>query len=93
MLIAVVARSKAWACGISCWDCELEYRRGHVCLSVVSVVCQVEVSASVWSLVQRSPIECGDSECDHESWIKRRPCPTGGCAMVKKYILKYLDLI
>jgi len=47
MLIAVVARSKAWACGISCWDCELEYRRGHVCLSVVSVVCQVEVSASV----------------------------------------------
>jgi hypothetical protein len=32
---------------------------GHGCLSVVSVVCcQVDVSASVWSLVQRSSTEC-----------------------------------
>jgi hypothetical protein len=37
-----------------------ESRLGHGCLSVVSVVCcQVEVSATGWSLVQRSPIECG----------------------------------
>jgi hypothetical protein len=42
---------------------------GHGCLSVVSVVCcQVEVSATGWSLVQRSPIECGVSKlCDHET--------------------------
>jgi len=34
---------------------------------VVSVVyCQVEVSASGWSLVQRSPIESGVPECDLE---------------------------
>ena len=34
------------------------------CLSVVSVVCcQVEVSASSWSLVQRSPTDCGASLC------------------------------
>jgi hypothetical protein len=33
---------------------------GHGCLSLVSVVCcQVEVSATGWSLVQRSPTECG----------------------------------
>jgi hypothetical protein len=37
---------------------------GHGCLSVVSVVCcQVEVSATSWSLVQRSPTDCGASLC------------------------------
>jgi len=36
--------------------------RGHGCVSVVSVVCcQVEVSATSWSLVQRSPTDCGAS--------------------------------
>jgi len=36
-------------------------------MSVASVVCyQVEVSASGWLLVQRSPTECGVSECDRE---------------------------
>jgi hypothetical protein len=38
-------------------------RLGHGCLSVVSVVCcQVEVSATSCSLVQRSPTECGVSK-------------------------------
>jgi len=37
-------------------------------LSVVSVVCcQVEVSATSWSLVQRSPTDCGASLCDLEN--------------------------
>jgi hypothetical protein len=37
--------------------------RGHGCLSLVSVVCfQVEVSATSWSLVQRSPTVCGVSQ-------------------------------
>ena len=37
---------------------------GHGYLSVVSVVCfQVEVSATSWSLVQRSPTDCGASLC------------------------------
>jgi hypothetical protein len=36
----VAERSKAWVCSRSpAWDCELESRRGHGCLSVVSVVC------------------------------------------------------
>ena len=35
---------------------------GHGCLCVVSVVCcQVEISATSWSLVQRSPTDCGVS--------------------------------
>jgi hypothetical protein len=39
-------------------------RRGHGCLSVVSVVCcLVEVSATGRSLVQRSPTDCGVSLC------------------------------
>jgi hypothetical protein len=36
---------------------------GHGCLYLVSVVCcQVEVSATSWSLVQRSPTDCGVSQ-------------------------------
>jgi hypothetical protein len=42
---------------------EFESRPGHGCLSLVSVVCcQVEVSATSWSLVQRSPSECDVSK-------------------------------
>jgi hypothetical protein len=43
--------------------------RGHGCLSLVSAVCcQVEVSATSWSLVQRSPTECGASKkCNREA--------------------------
>jgi hypothetical protein len=53
---------------------------GHGCLSLVSVVCcQVEVSASGLSLVQRSPTICGVSECDREVSILRRPWPSKGC--------------
>ena len=57
-------------------------------MSVVSVVCcQVEVSATGWSLVQRSPTECGVSECDREASIMRRPRPTRGCCAMKKKVL------
>jgi hypothetical protein len=40
--------------------------------------CQTEVSASRWSLIQRSPAECGVSECDREAPIMGRSWPTGG---------------
>jgi len=84
----VAARSKAWVCGHSLAGIVGSNSAGgmDVCLSLVSVVrCQVEVSALGWSLVQRSPNECGVSECDCESSIIRRPWPTGGCcAMVLK---------
>jgi hypothetical protein len=54
---------------LACWDCGFESRRGHGCLSLMSVVCcQEEVSATGWSLFQRSPTECGVSEvCDSET--------------------------
>jgi hypothetical protein len=46
----------------------------------VSVLCcQVEVSATGRSLVQRGPTECCLSECDCEASTVRRPWPTGGC--------------
>jgi hypothetical protein len=60
------------------WDCGFESRRKHGCLSLASVVfCQVDVSASGWSFVQRSFTECGVSECDREASIMRRPWPIG----------------
>ena len=60
--------------------------RGHGCLFVVSVVCcQVEVSAMNWSLVQRSPTDCGASLCDLENSRMRRPWPAlGRSATAKK---------
>jgi hypothetical protein len=55
------------------------------------VCCQVEVSATGWSLVQRSPTECGVSECDREASIMRRPRPQRGCrAIGKKCIYIYV---
>jgi hypothetical protein len=54
-------------------------------LSLVSVMCcQVEVSATGRSLVQRSPTVCGVSECYREASIMRRPWPTRGCCAIKK---------
>jgi hypothetical protein len=41
---------------LACWYYGFESRRGHGCLSVVC--CQVQVSATSWSLVQRSSTEC-----------------------------------
>jgi hypothetical protein len=49
---------------LTCWDRGFESHRGHGYLSVVSVVCcQVEVSATSRSLVQRSPTDCGVGLC------------------------------
>jgi len=49
---------------LSYWDCGFESHLRHGCLSFVSVVfCHVEVSAMIWSFVQRSPTDCGASLC------------------------------
>ena len=63
--VPVAARSKALVCDHSPAEiARFESRRGHGCLSVVSVMCcQVEVSATGWSLVQRSPTYCNASLC------------------------------
>jgi hypothetical protein len=56
-------------------------------LSLVSFVCcQVEI-LSGWSLVQRSPTECGVSECDREASIMRWPWPTMAVRHGKKKVL------
>ena len=53
-------------------DCGFESRRG-----MISLLCfRVEVAATGRSLLQRSPTECGVSECDREASIMRRPSPT-----------------
>jgi hypothetical protein len=83
--IPVATSSKAWVYGRSLGGIAGSNPTGGMgaCLSVVC--CQVEVSTSGWSLVQRSPTFCGVSECDREASIMRRPWPTRGCcAMGKK---------
>jgi hypothetical protein len=86
--IPVAARSKAWVCGLSIVGIVGSNPAvGHGCLCVVSVVCcQVEVSATGWSLVQRSPTECGVSEGDREVSIMRSRTTRGCCAFGKKKI-------
>jgi hypothetical protein len=59
---SVAERSKAWLCGRSVVGIACSNPVGSMDVSFVSVVCwQVEASATGWSLVQRSPTECGVS--------------------------------
>jgi hypothetical protein len=55
-------------------------------VSVSVVCCQVEVSATTWSLVQRSPTECGVSKvCDREASKKLGGLgPQGAVQLLKK---------
>ena len=73
------------------WHCGFESHQGHGCLSLVSVVCcQVEVSVTSWSLVQRSPTDCGLS-----LWVIEEPHelgghgPLGACAKRKRFYLSF----
>jgi len=81
--IPVAVRSETWVCGRSLAEIMVSNPAGgQGCLSLVSVVrCQAQVSASAWSLVQRSLTECGVSECNLEASIIRRPWPTRGCCV------------
>jgi hypothetical protein len=83
----VAARSKAWVYGRSlAGTVGSNPAGGHGCLSLVSVVCcQIEVSVTGWSLVQRSPTECGVSECVIvKPQTMRRPRPPRGCRAIGK---------
>ena len=54
-------------------------------MSVVNVVCcQLEVSATGRSLVQRSPTDCGVSECDRGSSKMTHPRSDWGCELMTK---------
>jgi hypothetical protein len=69
----VVARSKAWAFGRVLAGIMGSNSTGgtDVCLLWVFVCCQVEVSATDWSLVQKSPTECGVSNCVWSSNLQK----------------------
>jgi hypothetical protein len=57
---------------LACCQCGFECCREQECLSLVNVVCcQIEVSGSGWSLVQRSPTICGVSVCGGKISIMR----------------------
>jgi hypothetical protein len=68
------------------WNWGFESLLGHGSLSLVRVVYyQVEISASGWSLAQRSPTECGVSNvCDRQASIMKRPWLTRGCGTLGK---------
>jgi len=70
-----------------CWDCKFESRGVHGSLPLINIVCcQVQISASGWSPIQRSLIECGVSECDREASTLKRACPIRGCRTMGKNI-------
>ena len=79
-VLLAAAPSKAWVCSrwltVIVFECRLRNR----CLSVMSVVCcQIEVSATSWSLVQRSRADCSASLCvTYETSPMKRTWPTGG---------------
>ena len=75
---------------LACWDRGFETHCGRGCLSLVSVVCcQVEVSASGWSLIQRTPTESGVSGCDLEASIMMRTWSNRDFLPWKKYYYSY----
>jgi hypothetical protein len=53
----------------TCWECGYESHQEHGFLSVVSVV---RISATSWSLIQRSPTDCGLLLC-----VKQKPQEQG----------------
>ena len=68
---------------LTCWDRGFESHRGHGYLSVVSVVCcQVEVSATSWSLVQRLSYDCIPCYMWSAPWGRRRSCASNMVAML-----------
>jgi hypothetical protein len=87
----VAARLKTWFCGLSLAGITgSNRRREYGSLSSLSVVCcQVEVSATGWSLFQSSPTDCVVPECDCDASIMRRLWPVRGCYAIEKDILQF----
>ena len=75
---------------LACWNCGLESRRWHGCLSLMSVVCcQVEVSATGRSLVQMCPTVFCASGCDVENTNDEGALAHYSCRAVKKKCVIY----
>jgi len=92
--IPVSASSDVGLRSLACWNCGFESRGRHGGRSlVIFVYYQVEVSSSIWSIVQRRPTACGVSVCDRmksRSWGS--PGPIGAVAPWGwgEYIYKYV---
>jgi hypothetical protein len=68
MPIPVTARSKAWVYDRSLVGIVGSNPAGSMDVYLLSVLCVVRLSATGWSLVQRSHTECGVSKvCDRKT--------------------------
>jgi len=66
--MSIATRSKLWVCGGSLAWIVGSNPAGVMDVCVLWVYCQVEVTATDWSLIQRSPTDCSvSSESDHEA--------------------------
>jgi len=91
--IPVAARSKAWVCSRLLPGIVGSNPAGSInVLSFLSVVCcQLEVSASGWSLVQRSSIDCGVCEWSRSPAMGNHDMESGRSATGgKKIHLSYM---
>ena len=64
IMTPVAAQSKPWVCGCSLAGTAGSNPAGTWMSPVRVVCCQVEVSISGLSLIQRSPTQCGVSKCN-----------------------------
>ena len=82
-------QSKAWVWGLPLAGFAGSNPVGgmSVCLFWREVCCQLQVTASGWSLVQKSPTEYGVSEYDREACIMWRPWPNSGCCFMNRYMI------
>ena len=78
----MAARPTKLVCGRSLAGIVISNPTGGMDVCLLWVFCIV--FASGWSLIQRSPTECGVSECDSEASIMRRPWPTRGLMCNRK---------
>jgi hypothetical protein len=80
--------SKACVCGHSLGGVAGSNPAGglDVCRFLSVICCQVEVSVTGRSLVQRSPTECGLSVCDRGTSVTRQ-WPISGCRAKEKLFL------
>jgi len=77
---------------LACWDCGFESRRGHMCLSVDSVVrCHAETSATSRSLIQRIPTEVVCLSVNSKLQQLGGPDPLGGGRAVKNVDIRNAD--
>ena len=85
-LVPVAERSKAWVSSRSPAEIVASNPTGVVDVCSECCVLQVEISATSWSLVQRSPTDCGESLCDLENLVKEEALAHGGMLRQKGII-------